>query len=590
LPVSLLTGVAGALARPMILSYAVAVVVSTVVVLTVAPALSLLLLAQGDRTVRRSPVARWVDDKAAAGIAGWGRRPHRAYAAVALLAVVGLVAVVPGVLRTDGLLPALHDRGLLVHVHAASGTSLTEMDRITQTASRELRALPGVRSVGAHVGRAITSDQVVDVNSGEMWVDIAPDADYAATRGAVADVVAGYPGLRTDVTTYATDQVRTARTRPAAPLVVRVYGIDLPELTATAQRVREALSTLPGVRDPKVLAQPQKPSLEVRVDLAAAQRHGLKPGDVRRAAATLLSGLQVGSLYEDQKVFDVVVWGMPAVRHSATSVEGLLIDTPDGGHVRLQDVADVSVRPIVPSIRHEATARSVDVTAGVAGDAAGVAADARRLLQGLAMPMEYHAEVLPAAGPAQELARPLGFAVAALIGMFLLLQAAFSSWRLAVLALGLLPLAGVGALVAAPFVGGVATLAAGLGLLAVLGITARHLVLLVSRYRAAAGGQDVIGVTRDMAGPVLIAGLTTAALLLPTALYGPVAGLEALQPFAVVVLAGLVTSTAVVLLVVPAVFLQWGGSTTDETAVDRPPAPLRHLDPSVPGGGPDEPR
>jgi Cu/Ag efflux pump CusA len=577
-PVVLLRGVAGALSRPLVVSYAVAIVVSSVVALTVTPALSALLLDKAGRGHGRSRVARWGSEKAGGGIAAWAARPRRAYTTVAVLAVVGLLALGPGLVRSNSVLPTLQDRGLLIHLRTASGTSLAEMDRITQAAAHELRAVPGVRDVGAHVGRAIASDQVVDVNSGEMWVDVAPGADYAATRSAVADVVAGYPGLRTDVTTYAADQLRQARGATTAPLVVRLYGIDLTELNATAQRVRQMLASVPGVRDPRVQAQPRQPSLDVHVDLAKAERHGLKPGDVRRSAATLLSGLQVGSLYEDQKVFDVVVWGMPAVRHSAASVENLLIDTPEGGYVRLRDVADVTVRPIVPAIHHDATARSLDVTAGVAGSAVAVADDVRARLQHLAMPLEYHAEVLAPQGWRQDVGRLLPFGLAALLGIYLLLQAAFSSWRLPLLVFAVLPLAAVGGLVVAPFTGGLATLAGGLGLLAVLGLTLRHLVLLITRYRETTGpgaAPDVVQVTRDTAGPILLGALTTAAVLLPTALYGRMAGLELLQPFAVVMLGGLITSTGVVLLVLPALFLRWGPRAADESVPAVPAAPAQ---------------
>ncbi len=135
--------------------------------------------------------------------------------------------------------------------------------------------------------------------------------------------------------------------------------------------------------------------MEIEVDLAAAQRYGLKPGDVRRAAATLLSGIQVGNLFEEQKVFDVVVWSTPETRSSLTSIRDLLIDTPGGGQVRLGDVAQVRIVPAPTVIRHDAVKRYLDVVVNVVErDLGAVAADIERRLQEIKFPLEYHAEVL----------------------------------------------------------------------------------------------------------------------------------------------------------------------------------------------------
>src|SRR5207244_2756199 len=132
--------------------------------------------------------------------------PRRAYVTVAVLAV-GALALIPQ-LGARATLPTFQDRGVLVQWQAAPGTSLTEMTRITGLASRELRALPGVREVGSHVGRAILSDQTGDVNSAESWLTLAPSADYSATLSAVQRLVRQYPGLRSRVQTYPQARLR----------------------------------------------------------------------------------------------------------------------------------------------------------------------------------------------------------------------------------------------------------------------------------------------------------------------------------------------------------------------------------------------
>src|SRR5438034_8631673 len=137
------------------------------------------------------------------------------------------------------------------------------------------------------------------------------------------------------------------------------------------------------------------PTLEIEVNLDKAKHYGLKPGDVRRAATTLVSGLEVGNLFDEQKVFEVVVWGTPNTRRNLTSIQELLIETPSRGYVPLKDVADVRIRPTATEIHRDMAARRMDVTASVRGrDLAAVAADIERGLKGIQFPLEYRAELL----------------------------------------------------------------------------------------------------------------------------------------------------------------------------------------------------
>ena len=236
-------------------------------------------------------------------------------------------------------------------------------------------------------------------------------------------------------TTYADDRVAAVSRAVGGPaadeqLVVRLYGEDFDTLRGTADEVRTLLTTVPGVLAPRVEAQSSEPTVQITVDLAAAERHGLRPGDVRREASTLISGLTVGSLYEDQKIFDVVVWGGPATRGTPPAINDLLIDTPSGDRVRLGDVATVQVAPAPTVIKHDNISRSLDVTAQVAATSGDVTSEVGRRVAALPMPTEYHAEVLADAQAQLDLRwRIAGLALAVAIGIFLLLQAAFSSWR-----------------------------------------------------------------------------------------------------------------------------------------------------------------
>src|SRR5262249_21414903 len=258
------------------------------------------------------------------------------------------------------LLPSFKERNLLVHLNAAPGTSQPEMSRIAGLVSRDLRSIPGVSDVGAHVGRAIQGDQVVNVSSAELWVSIDPAADYDTTAASIQLVIDGYPGIHHDVQTYLNERSSALAAQPHDSLVVRVYGDTTDGLRSSAEQVKKAIAGINGIADSHITLPIQQPTMQVEVDLAKAQRYGIKPGDVRRAAATLLSGIMVGNLFEEQKVFDVVVWGAPDARHSLSSVRDLLIDTPSGKQVRLGDVADVRIVPSVSIIRHDAVRRYLD--------------------------------------------------------------------------------------------------------------------------------------------------------------------------------------------------------------------------------------
>ncbi|GAB2832029.1 efflux RND transporter permease subunit [Lentzea nigeriaca] len=561
LPLFFLGGVPGAFSGPLAMSYGLAIVASAVVALTVTPALAVVLLSRGRLDRRPSPAVRlvhWGFDRTMPAFLG---RRWPVYLAIVLLIAAGF-ALLPQLGTGNGsLLPPRLDRNLLVRWQTAAGTSLAEMDRVTSAAAGEVRAISGVRAVGAHVGRAIASDQTVNVNAGELWIGLTDTADYDATAAEVRRVVRGYPGMQVDLASYAEQRVDTARAAAGGDLVVRVYGYDLDILRSKADEVKQLLTTVDGVTDPKVAPQPpDEPTLEVKVDLQAAQRFGIKPGDVRRAAGTFFSGLPVGNLYEDQKVFDVVVLGTPTTRFSPSNVGDLLIDLPAGGQVRLGDVATVRTTSYPTTVRHTGTSRSIDVIANVRGRSAGsVAADVKGRLPNVSMPLEYHAEVLDeVSGQRDQALLTAGLALIALIGIFLLLQAAFRSWRTALLVLLTLPLAAVGGVLAAGFSGGVLTLGALAGLAAVLGLALRNVMVLVHGYQeaGAVGADEILRVTRDRAGPVVLTAVATAAVVVPVLVLGRVSGLEVLFPLAAVLLGGLVTSTLLTLVITPALYLQ----------------------------------
>ncbi|HEV2773503.1 MAG TPA: efflux RND transporter permease subunit [Thermoleophilaceae bacterium] len=580
-PVLVMGGRPGAFFEPLGVGYVLAVLASMVVALTLSPALSVLLFSRAPSVGRESPVWRWLSPVYGAALARALRTPRAAVIASGAC-VAGALAALP-VLELSPI-PSFKDRDVLVRLTGPPGTSEPKMNRITAAAGRELGSLPGVEKVGGQIGRAITGDRIVDVDSSELWVGIAEDADHEATVASVKQVVSRVPEVESDVLPYTKQQIRNVGaleegrepdsgkelerlTGTDKPIAVRVYGQNLDVLRREAEKVRRVMSGVGGIVDPVLETPDVKRTLEVQVDLAKARRFGIKPGEVRRAEATLLQGIQVGSIFEEQKVFDVVVQGVPDTRRSVSSVGNLLIDRPGGGYLRLGDVADTRLRPSPTAITRDAVSRYIDVGAevsGRSGDAVAQELDTR--LDAMRFPLEYHAEVRQES-TSQEAGggRMLALALGGTIAIFLLLQARLRSWRLATLAFVTLPVALAGGVFATLVAGATLSLGALIGLLALLAIAARHAVLLVGHWQRlqrehgeAFGRELVARGARDRLAPTLTTASALTLLLLPLVVLGDMPGLEIAHPMAIVVLGGLVTSTLVSLFVLPALYLRFG--------------------------------
>jgi CzcA family heavy metal efflux pump len=579
-PLAVMDGRPGAFFEPMALAYALAVVVATVIAVTLTPALLFLLFAKGRPGPVENTVASRVGGSYQRTLSGMLRRPGPALIGAGVCALAALI-VLP--LLNGSLVPSFKDRDVLVRLDGAPGTSNPRMTQISRDLSTELRAIPDVENVGAHVGRAVSGDQIVDVNSSELWVRLASDADHDRTIGAIEQAVEKVQGVSREVVNYSTETIREVGalrdgenpvkgsgldvlTGADKPLVVRVYGQDLDVVKREAQKVRDLVADVDGVVDPQVENQTDQPTLRVEVDLDKARRYGIKPGDVRRAEASLLQGIQVGSIFQDQKVFSVIVQGVPEIRRNVQDVRNLLIDRPDGGTVRLGDVADVTVERTPAVIQRDAVSRRVDVEAGVDGRSLGdVKADIENRLQDVRFPLEYHAEVLtPTTSKEIGSATMIGFAIAAVVATFLLLQAAFRSWGLAAVVLASLPAALVGGVLVALIDGADLTLGAFAALVTLFGLAARNGVQVVGGLQddRRADGElvELVGHgARERFIPIVATAVGLACLAAPFALMGSPAGLEILHPMALVLLGGLVTTTVVALFVLPAAVVRFAG-------------------------------
>jgi CzcA family heavy metal efflux pump len=572
-PVFFMGDLFGAFGKPLAVSYGLALLASMVTAMLLTPALSLILFSRSGLAGRESALAAGLVRRYEGLLVRLVAVPKRAFVAVAVIAVIGLAGL--SQLRQSRL-PALAERDFLVELEAAPGTSLQKMNGITSEVTTELRDIPGVRNVASHTGRAVTGDQVVGVNSSKVWVSLDAGADYGKTVAAVKKVVAAQPGLDRDVLSYQQARLKDSRDGIDSPVVVRVYGNERQTLADKAKEVGTELSKIDGIKDLRVELPVEEPSLEVEVDLDKAKGYGIKPGDVRRAAAILLSGIDVGQLFYDQKVFDVVVWGTPETRQNPDDVRNLLIDTPTGNQVRLSDVADVRIVNSPDVIEREGVFQRIDVTANVSGRAReAVADDVRKTIEAIDFPLEYRAELL--GGYAEKKAahtRLLWLGAFAALAMLLLLQASFGSWTLGTVFFLTVPVALAGGVVAALVNGGTVTIGAAVGLLTVLGVAARNGIMLIKRYQHLERREDVplssalvLQGARERLVPTLMTAAVTAVAFAPFAVLGSKAGYEILHPMAIVVLGGLVTATLVNVLVLPVLYLNFA-SVRSDTEVD----------------------
>jgi Cu/Ag efflux pump CusA len=484
-----------------------------------------------------------------------GQVVQQARAIMLVLVIGALVSVLGFAFMKPTLIPQFKDRNVLIQLTGAAGTSQPEMSRIDSSMSAE--------------GRAILGDQVVNVNSSEIWLSIDPNADYDKTIAAIQEIVNGYPGIKSNVLTYMEDRVSELTATSGNTVSVRIYGDRQDILQREADKVKDELAGINGLADLKVAVPLEEPTLQIKVDLSKAQQYGIKPGDVRRTAAILLSGVQVGNLFEEQKVFDVVVWGTPATRNSITSIEDMLIDTPSGEQVRLGEIADVSIVPVPTAIQHDAVKRYLEITATVKNrDISAVAADIRSRLAAMQFPLEYHAEVLAnSSGQYATSSRFYIFIAVAVVMIFLLLQAAYRSWHFALLSFVSVPFGFAGGVLAMIATRGNLTLGSLIGFLVLFEIVSRNSIAMATefhrleRVQGLPFGTDlIVRVASERLGAILTTAFALALMLVPSLILGDVPGLEIIRPMAVVVLGGLVTATLLNLFVLPALYLRYGAN------------------------------
>ena len=353
------------------------------------------------------------------------------------------------------------------------------------------------------------------------------------------------------------------------PVVVRIFGPDLEKQRQTADQVRHSLAKVPGLTEVHAAFQADVPQVDVEVRLDVARRYGVKPGDVRRSAATLVASEEVADMFRAGKAYDVHVWSTPKTRDNITAIRKLPIDTPRG-QVPLSTLASVRIAPTPNLVERENASRKIDVDANITHSRplSAIDRDVKTTLAHFKMPLGYHAELLGEAAERHAAQRSLiEYGLLAALVIFLLLQLAFRSWRLAALMFLVLPMALVGGILAAYEGVGIISLGALIGLFTVMGIAARNGIMMISHFQHLErhegepfGPGLVLRGAKERLSPILMTAFATGLALLPLALSGEKPGQEIEHPMAIVIIGGLITSTLLNLFVIPPLYLRINGS------------------------------
>ena len=568
LPLFFLSGVEGRLMAPLGLAYVVSLAASLVVAITVTPVLAALLL-PNSKTVRESIEPRFIHRLKAgyrrvldATLARW---KTVAGVSVATLAVALIALGFAG----RAFLPDFNEGTLTVGMATLPGTALEESDRLGRMVENILLSHPEVVATARRTGRAEGDPHAMDVSASEMEVTLKmgerSKEDFLA---ALREDFASVPGTQIVVGQPISHRIDHMLSGSRSNIAVKIFGPDLGELRRLTQQVKDIAQAVPGAVDVTDEQQTDIPFLTIRFRRDALAQHGLSIREVSEAIEAAFSGLPVNRVQQGQASFDLVLRFDPSTRANIDAVRATLVTTADGARLPLSALADIRNDRAPYSISRENVQRKMVVMANVAGrDLASVVADIRKqVAAGVTLPAGYHIEYGGQFESAEAASRTLLFlGVAVTVGIFLLLFIAFRTARDALLVMLNLPLAMIGGVIGVFAAGGVLSVASIIGFITLFGIATRNGVMMISHIHHLVeheGVRDAAEAVKRGAEerlvPILMTALAAGLALVPLALAAGEPGSEIQAPMAVVILCGLLSSTLLNMIVVPALYLRFG--------------------------------
>jgi CzcA family heavy metal efflux pump len=578
LPIFALSGLAGRIFAPLGIAYILSILASLVVALTVTPALCYFLLPGAAARSEESFTVRWLKRWYGRLLEPLIRHPWKIMAGSAVLLVAALV-VVP--FLGGEFLPEFNEGNLIIRMTALPGTSLEETMRLGRAAMQRLRQVPEVTTVAQRAGRAELDEDAFQTNSSEIDVELRPshrrrDEVLADVRKQLDDI----PGVTFNIKQFISERIEEVLAGTTGTIAVKVFGPDLPTLRQKAWEIQAAMAAVPGVVDLQIEPQVSVPKLLIRFNHEAMAQFGLRSGDLASLIETAFRGSVVSRVFEEQRTFALLVRfdpraigepEPPSEPQAVSNVEMLrqtLIDTPTGGKVPLRNLADIKLVSGPNIINRENAERRIVVQANVSGASltAVVEQMQQRIARQVRLPTGYYI-VYGGQYEAQLAAKRqmLLLGGAAILGIFLLLFLAFRTAREVLLVMANLPLALIGGVAAVALTGRTVSVGSLVGFVAVLGIVMRNGIMLVThyhhliRYEGVPFGKGlVVRGAMERLSPILMTAMTAGLGLLPLAMSAGKPGRELEQPMAVVILGGLITSTLLNMVVIPALYLKFG--------------------------------
>jgi len=493
------------------------------------------------------------------------RNPYKIIAtSAAMLLVAGAMFAFMG----REFLPPFNEGTLNINANMPPGTSLQESNRIGNVIESVLHEVPEVVSTTRRTGRAELDEHAAGVNTSEIEVVTKEgDRSHAEFMEDVRQRLARIPGVEAEVGQPISHRIDHLLSGTRAQIAIKLFGPDLATLRTKAAEIRSQMAGVPGIVDLIVEPQVGVPQVQINMDRQGAAAVGLRAGDLAETVDTAFNGHVASQVLEEQKTYDVLVRFDDTARESVETIGRTLIDTPTGARVPIGQVAEVRVDQGPNTINRENVQRRIIIQANVADrDLGSVINDVRAAIgNSVQLPQGYFVQY-GGQFEAQEKASRLItlLSIVAIGGIFLLLYIALKSARSAALVMANLPLALIGGVVMVFLSGGTLSIASLVGFITLFGIATRNGIMLISHYthlmqEEGVGSRDaIVQGSMERLSPILMTALVTGVGLIPLALGAGEPGKEIQQPMAVVILGGIVTSTFLNMIVIPALYLKFG--------------------------------
>jgi CzcA family heavy metal efflux pump len=583
-PIFVLSGVEGRIFTPMGMAYLLSIVASTLVALTLTPALCAILLAN-----RRLPSSEtWLEHKARQvyrpALSFAIRRP-KVILGAALAGFVASLIILPGLGKV--FLPEFQDRSLVNAITLYPGTSLDATNRSALAVMDALKDDKRFDAIQFRVGFAQGDPEVAGVNFGELDVQLSEEGsrDREKTIATLRKELEKLPGVASNIGGFISHRIDDILSGVRSAIAVKIYGSELEQLRTIGQQVQSTMNGIPGIVDLQLEPQVPVKQVQIQFDRDAAARYGLSVGELAETIETALNGRTVSQVLEKQQTFNLVVWLQNQSRNNLDVLNNLLIDTPNGQKIPLGQVAKVEYGTGPSTINRENVSRLIVVSANVSGrDLGSVIQDVRDRVGQVQLPAGYYVQ-FGGQFQAQEQATQtlLVSGAAAFIVISVLIYFAVHSIPATVMIMVNLPLALIGGVISVAIGGGILSVASMVGFITLFGVATRNGLLLVDNYnhRIAAGislKEVIVEGSSERLVAILLTALSSALGMVPL-VWGGGAGKEILQPLAIVVLGGLFTSTALTLLVLPALYSQFRRFLvpTAETMTQDPAIPVQQV-------------